>query len=511
MGRIAVAAAAGAWAIPIAILVDRLVPDPYMDEIFHVPQAQRYCGGDLRSWDPMITTPPGLYYVSLAYVASLFPGMWLINGVQSLSQLCSTTILRSTNVALTIICSILVHDLLVHLRPSIGERRASFYAILISLYPVHWFFTFLYYTDIASLTAVLAMYLASLKKRFWVSAILGALAILFRQTNVVWVIFVAANGAIKYAEDFYETKSFPGENEQLIQEENNLLTNKKRTSTFPSLRRRKMNNSANTNKLRSSESSGYSHFHSPGIIIEILDITLKLWSLKWKVLIAFAPYAMILIAFAAFIIWNRGIVLGAKEAHVVSPHFAQLLYFGLVSAAALAPFHFTPHQVAKLCQLFKRNKVLGSFLVFAALGTSCIIVHFFSIAHPYLLADNRHYPFYIWRKVIQAHSTMKYILVPLYVYSWFSIITILGESQKRAWVLSFVLCVALVLIPAPLIEFRYFTIPFFLLILHSPATENSKWLVLGLLYAAVDIFTMAMFLFRPFRWEHEAGVQRFMW
>ncbi|OAY76656.1 Dol-P-Glc:Glc(2)Man(9)GlcNAc(2)-PP-Dol alpha-1,2-glucosyltransferase [Ananas comosus] len=60
MGRIAVAAAAGAWAIPIAILVDRLVPDPYMDEIFHVPQAQRYCGGDLRSWDPMITTPPGL-------------------------------------------------------------------------------------------------------------------------------------------------------------------------------------------------------------------------------------------------------------------------------------------------------------------------------------------------------------------------------------------------------------------------------------------------------------------
>lgn len=103
--------------------------------------------------------------------------MWLINGVQSLSQLCSTTILRSTNVALTIICSILVHDLLVHLRPSIGERRASFYAILISLYPVHWFFTFLYYTDIASLAAVLAMYLASLKKRFWVSAIVSILSL----------------------------------------------------------------------------------------------------------------------------------------------------------------------------------------------------------------------------------------------------------------------------------------------------------------------------------------------
>jgi hypothetical protein len=30
------------------------------DEFFHVPQAQKYCEGDY-SWDPMITTPPGLY------------------------------------------------------------------------------------------------------------------------------------------------------------------------------------------------------------------------------------------------------------------------------------------------------------------------------------------------------------------------------------------------------------------------------------------------------------------
>lgn len=49
-----------------------------------------------------------------------------------------------------------------------------------------------------------------------------------------------------------------------------------------------------------------------------------------------------------------------------------------------------------------------------------------SVAHPYLLADNRHYPFYIWRKVITAHWSMKYLLVPLYVYSWFSVFSILG-------------------------------------------------------------------------------------
>lgn len=90
MGRAATAAAAASlWAIPISILVDRIVPQPYMvtplslplfsihfsfldfvtrdelktlwqDEIFHVPQVHKYCRGDFWSWDPMITTPPGL-------------------------------------------------------------------------------------------------------------------------------------------------------------------------------------------------------------------------------------------------------------------------------------------------------------------------------------------------------------------------------------------------------------------------------------------------------------------
>ena len=37
-----------------------LILTEYEDEYFHVPQAQKYCKGDY-SWDPKITTPPGLY------------------------------------------------------------------------------------------------------------------------------------------------------------------------------------------------------------------------------------------------------------------------------------------------------------------------------------------------------------------------------------------------------------------------------------------------------------------
>jgi len=78
-------------------------------------------------------------------------------------------------------------------------------------------------------------------------------------------------------------------------------------------------------------------------------------------------------------------------------------------------------------------------------------------------------------------------------------------------VLSFVLSVVLVLVPAPLIEFRYYTIPFVILVLHFPVIDNGKLLALGLLYVAADLFILVMFLFRPFHREHEPGTQRFMW
>ncbi|KAI7538973.1 hypothetical protein KC331_g10023, partial [Hortaea werneckii] len=45
-------------------LVDRTVTEPYLDEVFHVRQAQLYCAGNFHDWDPKITTPPGLYIVS---------------------------------------------------------------------------------------------------------------------------------------------------------------------------------------------------------------------------------------------------------------------------------------------------------------------------------------------------------------------------------------------------------------------------------------------------------------
>src|SRR5690349_25025040 len=44
--------------------VNTFVPHPYLDEVFHIPQAQAYWAGEWSRWDPKITTPPGLYVFS---------------------------------------------------------------------------------------------------------------------------------------------------------------------------------------------------------------------------------------------------------------------------------------------------------------------------------------------------------------------------------------------------------------------------------------------------------------
>ena len=47
--------------------------DPYMDELYHIPQAQRYCMGKWGrdNWDGKITTFPGIYLTAYAFKRGL--------------------------------------------------------------------------------------------------------------------------------------------------------------------------------------------------------------------------------------------------------------------------------------------------------------------------------------------------------------------------------------------------------------------------------------------------------
>uniref|UniRef100_A0A2R8VJX4 Dol-P-Glc:Glc(2)Man(9)GlcNAc(2)-PP-Dol alpha-1,2-glucosyltransferase n=1 Tax=Mus musculus TaxID=10090 RepID=A0A2R8VJX4_MOUSE len=77
----------------------RALREPYMDEIFHLPQAQRYCEGrfSLSQWDPMITTLPGLYLVSVGVVK---PASWLLGWSEHV--ICSIGVLRFVNLLFSV-------------------------------------------------------------------------------------------------------------------------------------------------------------------------------------------------------------------------------------------------------------------------------------------------------------------------------------------------------------------------------------------------------------------------
>jgi alpha-1,2-glucosyltransferase len=63
--------------------------------------------------------------------------------------------------------------------------------IALTLFPLHLFFHFVYYTDSGSTFFVLLCYLLASHRKYNLSGIAGVVAVLFRQTNVVWVAFVA--------------------------------------------------------------------------------------------------------------------------------------------------------------------------------------------------------------------------------------------------------------------------------------------------------------------------------
>lgn len=98
--------------------------------------------------------------------------------------------------------------------------------------------------------------------------------------------------------------------------------------------------------------------------------------------------------------------------------------------------------------------------------------------------------------------------------------------------LFFTAATALTLVPSPLIEPRYFIVPFVLLRLHlrprpgspSPSPTASRMTTLRrrrllvelACYVAVNIATIWLFVYKPFRWpaprtQDETGLMRFMW
>jgi len=182
------------------------------------------------------------------------------------------------------------------------------------------------------------------------------------------------------------------------------------------------------------------------------------------------------------------------------------------------------------------------------------------VPHPFILSDNRHYIFYLWKDVLGPHICrgdnshcsfgctwngnscvdnniyfMRFALVPLYAVSGvllFSLLSIsspylLHFSSEKRWshlrCLLFFVSITAVLVPSPLIEFRwlsiifslnsvnrYFLIPLLITLLNLPPLPIHLHIIEIAGAILVNIVTMFIFLQKSFPWV-DGSTARFMW
>ncbi|SPN99914.1 related to alpha-1,2 glucosyltransferase, potassium channel regulator [Cephalotrichum gorgonifer] len=655
----------------IGPLTDKpVVNESDSDEVFHIPQAQKYCEGKWLEWDDKITTPPGLYGISvLALHARLL--------VSKLG--CSVFNLRSVNVwcitLLTYLAGICRCQIEVNLSKSRGQSRfkpISVYAIHtgfnIGLFPILLFFSVLYYTDVISTLSVLGAYsnhlarvsrpTTSIKSDVWTLA-LGIFTLFMRQTNVFWVVVYMGGLEAVHAIETIAAK----------------------------LPKHRASGPAKSVLWRHCFSSSLGDIHDPpfsqawpdDLLFTVVSVGVAVVSNPLRILKQVWPHIATMAAFAGFVAWNGGVVLGDKSNHVATIHLPQMLYiwpfFAFFSAPLLLPAavsvgegtfsllrrlfstsggkgYPTAHATGALRSeepVFKRVKlnyvnfsestpVEQSFgapsrytvagaprwrvLICAALlpivaAVAVVVVKYNTIIHPFTLADNRHYMFYVFRYTIRRPGLFRFALIPAYLLSAALVLggLALGDygppssampsfnhpfleppamkgppptsgpsrskgncevaAQSRAdaaateaypegppcvlishldangaasstvpltTVIILFLATALSLITAPLVEPRYFIIPWVMWRLQVPAWSTKGapavlWripvvrqiLLLGRIidlrlvletfwFLAVNWATMSIFLSKPFQWVAEDGtlldggrLQRFMW
>ena len=326
--------------------------------------------------------------------------------------------------------------------------------------PPMYFFAHVYYTDIPSITMILFMLWLSMKKCHILSAIFAAISVLMRQTNIVWV-----TGTLGVH-----------------------VVDKMMTKIYPKMKRENANFGNFLFALKS-------HLKNPKTLMELISGTI----------IDLYGFIFIILGFITFLVINGSIVVGDKTAHEASVHIPQLFYFSvfvLVFGCSLwIPLFFKSYRI------FKHPKCLLG--IFALACVAAVIINFNTLVHPYLLADNRHYTFYVWSRLYARHDLARFAMIPIYVFGLASIFSSLDGSI--GFKIFFVVSTILTLCLQRLIEVRYFLIPFLLLRLNKKEVVK-KWSALELIVnLVINYFTFKIFFTTKIYWNNFDEIQRIIW
>ena len=506
--------------------VEQHVPEPYLDEVFHIPQANAFWQGNWSQWDDKITTPPGLYIYSIA-AAKLF-GF----GFQEQDEL-SPYQLRLTNLVLI---SLLILACATWRRCTDAEMyRSTGVAVqdlCITSFPLIFFFSALYYTDLFSAFTVMSTYAiwqAGLNKRGTkkliyqlLHVLAGVVSLTSRQTNIFWSAVFLGGLQVIYTIKHNTRVHDPPVADAYFED-------------IPIM--------------------------AISLITSALNMIPQLVAELW-------PHLTLLGTFASFVVWNGGVVLGDKSNHTAGLHVPQMLYLWpfmmFFSWPVLLP------QLAHASQLQRR--LPRALLVLIVVLGMLVVVHLNTVVHPFLLADNRHYTFYVF-KILRLYPWLWYAMTPIYALcAWLSIQALgsrlsysggpgvkdsrtrrlstasgLGDlemkevdTNRSSFVLVWALSTALSLVSAPLVEPRYLLIPWLIWRLHIPhpthvlkdtaqsgsgihesdsaierllTTIAKRSLLIELVwYGLINYITCRLFLYKGFNWPQEPGkTQRFMW
>ncbi|XP_017350046.1 dol-P-Glc:Glc(2)Man(9)GlcNAc(2)-PP-Dol alpha-1,2-glucosyltransferase isoform X2 [Ictalurus punctatus] len=410
----------------------------------------------------MITTLPGLYLLSVGVIK---PVMWLVGWTGT--AMCSTAMLRFINVLFNCGNLYILYLLICRIHPKDKSRatgRRVLSAISLSSFPVLYFFTFLYYTDAGSTFFTLFAYLMCLYRCHKASALLGICSILFRQTNIIWVAFCAGTVVAQKMDEAWRVDQSKKKDEK----------------------------SASQISLQRLAHFLPKYLTSP---VNIKSVLLSTW-----------PYGVVALGFIVFVVLNAGIVVGDRSNHEACLNAPQLFYFFSFTLIFSLPISLCYHRLVRFVQSLQRHPFL--FLLITVL--SVILVWKFTFVHQYLLADNRHFPFYVWKRIFQKHELVRFLLVPAYVFAAWSFMDTLN-SKSAFWILAFCVCLVAATVPQKLLEFRYFILPYLLYRIHVPLSSLPRLLLEFALYAAVNAATIYIFIQKTFQWPDSPAVQRFMW
>lgn len=152
--------------------------------------------------------------------------------------------------------------------------------------------------------------------------------------------------------------------------------------------------------------------------------------------------------------------------------------------------------------------VAGDVVFYSSVAAAA--VHHGTLAHPYLLADNRHYTFYLWKNLLGPSPALRLALAPAYGAAAHELSSRLSRNGGPLLAAGFLACCAAALLPAGLLEFRYFTVPALLFAVHVRPPQWRASAAQALAFAAVNAGTLHVLCERPFEWV-DGSVARFMW